>query len=57
MGFTPTGKAAERYRSRVSRGLCPLHHRQEAGHVCPVKPRSKGKNAQNRLSQTSGQGN
>ena len=50
MGFQTPGKAAKRHRSRVPRGLCPLNHRQETRHVCPFQPRSKGKDAQNRLS-------
>ena len=53
MGFSIAGKVTERHRSRVPRRLCALHHRQETGNVRPVKSRSKGKNAKDRLPQTS----
>ena len=36
MGFQTPRKAEKRHRSRVQRGLCPLNHRQETRHVCPI---------------------
>ena len=42
--------------SGMSGRLCPLHHGQEAGHVCPLKSRPEGEDEANRLPKTSGQG-
>ena len=56
VGFQAAGQAEERHRPGVSGGLCPLRHGEEARHVCPVQPRSKGKDEEDRLSKTSGQG-
>ena len=43
MGVQTFGKATQRHRSRVPRGLCALHHWQKAGCLRPLKSRSEGK--------------
>lgn len=56
MGLSPPGKAAQGHRAGMSRGLCPLHHGEEARHVRPLKPRPEGQDEEDRLSPTGGQG-
>ena len=56
VGEPVAGQAAEGHCPGVSRGLCPLHHGQEARHVRPLQPRPEGQDAQDRLPQAGGQG-
>lgn len=56
MGVQTVGEVEERHYARVSRGLCALHHGQETCHVRPLQPRPEGKDATDRLSSSSGQG-
>ena len=56
VGEPVAGQAAKGHCPGVSRGLCPLHHGQEARHVRPLQPRPEGQDAQDRLPQAGGQG-
>ena len=57
MGQPAAGQAAEGHSSGVSGGLRAVHHRQEARHVRPLQPGPEGQDEEDRLPQTSGQGN
>ena len=56
MGLPPVGEVAEGHRPGMPGGLCAVHHGQEAGHVRPLQPRPEGQDAEDRLPQTSRQG-
>ena len=56
VGFETAGKVEERHRSRVSRGLCALRHRQKASHVHLVESRPERKDAKDWLFTPSRQG-
>jgi hypothetical protein len=57
MGVETARQIEKRYRARVPRGLCHVHHGEETGNVRPVQPGPKGKDEEDRLPQTGGQGN
>ena len=44
VGIKTAWEAEERYCSGVPGGLCPLHHREETGHVRPLQPWPEGEN-------------
>ena len=56
MGFASPGQTSQGHRPGMPRGLCPIHHGEEAGHVRALKPRPEGEDEENRLSPPGRQG-